>query len=171
MIQDALMLYKLIVLYMLNKVDFPLTKSQISDFILEKGYTNFITLQQVISELADAGMISSQTIRNRTHLSITEEGQETLQFFNNRIGDVIKTEITAYLVENELSLRNEISILADYYKSTSGEFEARLVAKEKDVNLIDITISVPTQDFASTICDNWQKKNQQIYQYLMEQLL
>lgn len=171
MIQDALMLYKLIVLYMLNKVDFPLTKSQISDFILEKGYTNFITLQQVISELADAGMISSQTIRNRTHLSITEEGQETLQFFNNRIGDVIKTEITAYLVENELSLRNEISVLADYYKSTSGEFEARLVAKEKDVNLIDITISVPTQDFASTICDNWQKKNQQIYQYLMEQLL
>ena len=29
-------LYKLIVLYMLDKVDFPLTTSQISEFILEK---------------------------------------------------------------------------------------------------------------------------------------
>jgi len=171
MIQDALMLYKLIVLYMLNKVDFPLTKSQVSDFILDKGYTNFLTLQQVISELTDAGMITSRTIRNRTHMSITDEGRETLEFFNNRIGDVIKDEITAYLLENELSLRNEISVLADYYKSTSGEFEARLVAKEKDVNLVDITISVPTQEFASAICDNWQKKNQEIYQYLMEQLM
>lgn len=37
--QDTLMLYKLMVLYMLNKVDFPLTNSQISEFILDKGYT------------------------------------------------------------------------------------------------------------------------------------
>ena len=33
---DPLTLYKLIVLYMLDRVDFPLTKSQIGDFILEK---------------------------------------------------------------------------------------------------------------------------------------
>ena len=43
MLQDPLTLYKLIVLYMLNKVSFPLSSSQISDFILEKDYTNFLT--------------------------------------------------------------------------------------------------------------------------------
>ena len=32
-------LYKLIVLYMMNKVDFPLTNAQISEFILDEGYT------------------------------------------------------------------------------------------------------------------------------------
>lgn len=37
MTQDPLTLYKLIVLYMLNRVDFPLTKAQITDFILEKN--------------------------------------------------------------------------------------------------------------------------------------
>ena len=71
---------------MLNRVNFSLTTAQISDFILEKEYTNFLTLQQVFSELTEAGMISSQSIRNRTHLSITEEGKETLSFFKNRIG-------------------------------------------------------------------------------------
>ncbi len=60
--------------------------------------------------------------------------------------------------------------MSDYYKSTSGEFEAHLVAKEKGVNLIDITISVPSEETASSICDNWQKKNQEIYQYLIGQL-
>ena len=45
MSQDTLMLYKLMVLYMLNKVDFPLTNSQISEFILDKGYTNYFSLQ------------------------------------------------------------------------------------------------------------------------------
>lgn len=170
MLQDPLTLYKLIVLYMLNRVNFPLTAAQVSDFVLEKEYTNFLTLQQVISELTDAGMISSETIRNRTHLSITNEGQETLKFFQNRIGDAIREEINAYLVENEFSLRDEVSVLGDYYKSVSGEYEAHLVARDNDINLVDITLSVPTEELASTICDNWQKKNQEIYQYLVEQL-
>ena len=44
---EALTLYKLIVLYMLNKVNFPLTNTQLSEFILEKEYTNYFTLQQI----------------------------------------------------------------------------------------------------------------------------
>ena len=63
MLQDPLTLYKLIVLYMLNRVTFPLTAAQVSDFILGKEYTNFLTLQQVINELTDAGMIATQSIR------------------------------------------------------------------------------------------------------------
>ena len=118
---DPLTLYKLIVLYMLERVDFPITKAQISDFILGKEYTNFLTLGQVIGELTDAGLITAQSIRNRTHLAITNEGKETLQFFENQINNSIKADIDAFFRENEIHLRNEVSILSDYYKSTSGE--------------------------------------------------
>ncbi len=170
MVQDPLMLYKLIVLYMLDRVNFPMTGAQISDFMLEKEYTNFLTLQTVISELTAAGMISSQSIRNRTHLSITTEGKETLRFFENRIGDAIKTDVKTYFQEKEFDLRNEVSVLADYYKATSGEFEARLVAKDRGISLIDLTLSVPTREMAENVCDNWQKKNQEIYQYVTKAL-
>jgi hypothetical protein len=155
---------------MLDRVDFPLTKSQIGDFILEKEYTNFLTLQQVIGELTDAGLITAQSIRNRTHLSITREGRETLSFFGNQINEGIKTDVNLFFKENEITLRNEVSILSDFYKSTSGEYEAHLIAKDKNINLIDITISVPTKETAGAICDNWQRKNQEIYQYLISQL-
>lgn len=155
---------------MLNRVTFPLTTAQLSDFILEKEYTNFLTLQQVINELTDAGLISTQSIRNRTHLAITEEGKETLNFFQNRISDAIKTDINTYFRENEFALRNEVSVLGDYYKSTSGEYEAHLVAKDRGIKLIDITLSVPTEELAASICDNWQNKNQEIYQHLIQEL-
>ena len=170
MTQDPITLYKLIVLYMLDRVNFPMTGAQISDFMLEKEYTNFMTLQQIISELTQAGMISTQSIRNRTHLSITTEGKETLRFFENRIGEAIKTDVKTYLQEREFDLRNEVSVLADYYKATSGEYEARLVAKDRGISLIDMTLSVPTKDLAETICDNWQKKNQDVYQYVIKDL-
>ena len=54
---EAFTLYKLIILYMLDKVDFPLTNSQISEFVLDKGYTDYFKLQQALSELADGGLI------------------------------------------------------------------------------------------------------------------
>ena len=155
---------------MLNRVSFPLTTAQISDFILDRDYTNFLTLQQVINELTEAGLIAGQTIRNRTHLNITKEGRETLLFFENRISDAIKTDANEYLRKNEFTLRNEVSVIGDYYKSTSGEYEAHLVAKDRGINLIDITLSVPMEEMAASICDNWQKKNQDIYKYLIEQL-
>ena len=155
---------------MLNRVNFPMTTAQVSDFILGKDYTNFLTLQQVINELNEAGLISSETIRNRTHLSLTDEGRETLQYFENRISDTIKQEINTYFSENEYSLRNEVSGLGDYYKSTSGEYEAHLVAKDRGIVLVDITLSVPTEETAAAICDNWQKKNQSIYQLLIREL-
>ena len=41
--QEPLTLYKLIVLYLLNKVSFPLTMAQVSDLILEKEYTSYLT--------------------------------------------------------------------------------------------------------------------------------
>ena len=170
MLQDTLTLYKLIVLYMLDRVTFPLTTAQISDFVLEREYTNFLTLQQVINELSDAGMISSQPIRNRTHLSITKEGQETLHYFENRISDATKSDIKSYFRENEFALRNEVSVLGDYYKSTSGEYEAHLVAKDRGINLVDITLSVPVEEVAAAICENWQNKNQEIYQFLIQEL-
>ncbi len=167
---DPITLYKLIILYMLNRVDFPLTKAQIGDFILEKEYTNFLTLQQAIGELIDAGFVTARSIRNRTHLILTNDGKQTLAFFENRISNSIKKDIDDYFRENEMEMRNEVSILADYYKSTSGEYEAHLVAKDKGINLLDLTISVPLEETAVSICDNWQKKNQEIYRYLIEQL-
>ena len=91
MVQDPQTLYKLMILYMLSRVNFPLTKAQIGDFILEKGYTNFLTLQQVISELIDADMIKAQTIRNRTHLTLTEEAVRTYDT-NTKVNPPLRTK-------------------------------------------------------------------------------
>ena len=46
--------YKLIILYMLSHSDTELTNSQLSEFILDRDYTNYFHLQQAISELVEA---------------------------------------------------------------------------------------------------------------------
>ncbi len=168
--QDALTLYKLIILYMLNKVSSSMTTAQISDFILEKEYTNSITLSTVLSELTEAGMISGHTVRNRTHVTITDEGTQTLNFFKNRINEALINDVDEYLKKNEFKIKNEVAVSADYYKTNLGEYEAKLSVKERDINLIEVKLSVPTPDLAENICENWEKNNREIYKYLIQQL-
>ena len=168
--QESLTLYKLIVLYMLDKVAFPLTQSQISEFVLDKGYTNYLTLQQVISELIETNLVTAHTTLNRTQLTITKEGKDSLGFFEGRIGDAIKQEIIDFFKENSMELRNEVSVVSNYYKSVNGEYEAVLTAKDGDSTLVEIKLSVPTPQIASEICDNWRKRNQEVYQTLTKML-
>ena len=85
-------LYKLIILYMLDRVDFPLTNSQISSFLLDRGYTNYFTLQQAFSELEEANLVKPQTIRNTTQFQLTKSGREALGYFCDRIPNAIQEE-------------------------------------------------------------------------------
>lgn len=71
---ETFTLYKLIVLYMLDRVDFPLTTSQISEFILDKGYTTYFRLQSALAELTDSGLLKIELTHNRTLYNLTEEG-------------------------------------------------------------------------------------------------
>ena len=168
--QETFTLYKLIVLYMLDQSAVPLSKSTVNAFILDKGYTNYMTLQQAIGELIDNQLITQRSDANRALLCITTEGQDTLTYFENRISDAIKEDVKNFLIENKTQLKNDYSITSNYYKSVSGEYEAQLMAKEKDVLLMDLRISVPTQEMAEDVCLNWKKRNEEIYRMLTQML-
>ena len=78
---EPLTLYKLMTLYMLNKVNFPLTDAQISDFFLNKEYITYFSFRQVISELIETKLITCETVRNASYYKITDDGIETVDLF------------------------------------------------------------------------------------------
>lgn len=168
---EALTQYKLIVLYMLDHVDFPLTNTQISNFILDKEYTTYFTLQQAINELIAAELVRTESTHNNTHYYITPAGRETLSYFPDKISAAIKEDVLSYFAENRMELKQEISVIADYYKTTLPEYAVRCQIKEKDRSLIDLTITVKSKEQAEAICANWRKQDEEVYGYLMDLLL
>lgn len=170
MTQEPMTLYKLIVLYMLDRVSFPLTRAQIEGFILEKEYTNYLTLQQAIGELCEIRLISTKAVRNRTQMALTDEGKSTLTFFGGNIPEPIKEEIDSYLRENSMELRNETAVTGQYFKTTGGSYQAVLSATERGETLIELKLSVPDEKTASAVCDHWQKKSEGIYGAVMKEL-
>ena len=168
---DTFMLYKLMILYILSRVNFPLTNAQLTTFILEKEYTNYFNIQRAISELIDDSYVTTKIIRNSTLYRITERGHETLLFFDNMIASGIKEDIEAYLVENKYELQAEVSTQAEYYQVKKGEFAAHLSVIERESSIIDLTLLVTTQEEAENLCNNWREKSSDVYAYLMSTLL
>ena len=78
MTNEGLVLYKLMVLYMLDRVDFPLTFAQISQFVLDKGYTSYFNLQIAINELIENDFIKPTAIIHLTmsisHNAVSKKG-------------------------------------------------------------------------------------------------
>ncbi len=168
---EAYTLYKLIVLYMLDKLDFPLTNGQISEFILDKGYTNYFTLQQAISEMVDAGFIREESSNNRTLYHLTDEGKETIGFFRNNISPAIQEDINTFLKEKRYDLKAEVSVKADYYPTINNEYAIRCQIIEHGTPIIDMTLTMPTEQEASTVANNWKTKNQELYAQIVSKLL
>lgn len=168
---ETLTLYKLIVLKMLDQIDFPLTNSQISEFILEKEYTNYFTLQQALSELEETGLVTVSSNRNSSFYHITDSGKKTLHYFGSKISDAICEDIRGYLADHALDIRDSLSTTADYYQGNDDNYLVRCQVREQHSTLIDLTLSVTSEKEAASVCSHWQSRSQEIYEYLMKQLL
>ena len=95
--------YKLIVLYMAKHSKETLTNSQISEFILDRDYTDYFQLQKVLSELVETELLRKRTISNSSYYEITEEGKKTLSYFEKefRIAHKSVQELLAHEKEKK----------------------------------------------------------------------
>ena len=169
--QEQLTLYKLMILYLIEKVDFPLSNSQISEFILDKGYTNYFTVQSAFHVLEEEYILCVKQIRNMSHYALSDEGSEAIEMFEYQIPNSIKEDIAQFLKEKEYELRKEANVTADFYPSKGDEYTVNLKIREKESPLLEINLNVVSRDQAVYICDHWEKKHSDVYSMLIEKLL
>lgn len=168
---EPLTLYKLMILYLLYGVSFPLTGAHISEFILGRGYTTYFKLQQAFCELSEAGLIEERPSRRRTFYYLTQDGAEALKFFKKEIPPAIREEIKRFLAKKKYDFKTETEVAADFYQKDSGEYAVRCRISENRLPLIELTLSVPSKDEAERVASNWTDKNEKLYSLIMSALL
>ena len=169
---DNLKLYKLIVLYLLNEVDFPMTTAQISEFILEQEYTTFFKLKEALDEMVESDFLKVEDTHNRTLYHLTVEGAKTIEFFGNKISPAIQEDIEAFLKEKHYDLKEESGVKANYFfNEEEGEYHVRCRIVENSSNLIDLKLVVPTEKEAEAIVNGWLTDYEEIYAMLLSKLL
>ena len=74
----SITIYKLIILYTLSKVDSPLPPGVISDYITDRGYTNYFNLQNAFGELLEADLIKEDSTYHLALLYQEKSGMKSI---------------------------------------------------------------------------------------------
>lgn len=76
MLTEPMTLYKLMNLYLLKQVNFPLTNAQLTSFFTEHDYTTYFTLQQALNELEDAGLSTKKPATPAPAMILPKKGKK-----------------------------------------------------------------------------------------------
>lgn len=167
---DLRTLYRLIVLYMIGESNDPLSNTQITGFILEKEYTNYFVLQETIRNLLDSGLILSESVHGNTLYYLTEEGRQTLSYFGDKISDSIKDDVLDFL-ENANLYYDEPVAASGYEKTGDNKYDVTCSIRNRKKTLLQIVLSVSTEEQADAICRNWDEQYINTYTGILDLLL
>lgn len=162
---------KLLLLYILDRIEFPMTNAQVTQFILENDIMNYFMLQQYLGELKDSKFIVEKQSETNHIFILTESGKNTLSYFVNRIPKSQIERIDQLLnIQKEKMVKNR-QVKADYIKISDDEYLVKLDVIEKDMSLIHLNLSVANNKQAKQICEKWREDAPNLYSQIINLLI
>lgn len=163
---------KLLLLYLIDKMEVPLTQSQISQFALEEEYINYFSLQQFLAEMVEVDYLEKSLDNNKTYYSVTDQGLIALEYFKKRIQPDIKNKINKYVEKNKKSIKKDYEVTANYfYEQNNNEYIVKCGIYEDDTALMELTVSVVSREQAKLICNNWRENVNHLYGNILMELI
>ncbi|MGD9901373.1 MAG: DUF4364 family protein [Spirochaetales bacterium] len=163
---------KLILLFVLDKMEIPLTENSIVDIVTSRNnWLNYMDCKDVLWQLMEVGFVY-KTIDNGTEsrYNITYEGRNCLSHFFLRIPSSMREAITAFAKNNRMQFKRAQEYVGDYFKNTDGSHTAVLRIKDplESQNLFEIQIKLPTRYAAIVAVKKWKEKAPSIYENINE---
>ena len=159
---EELASHKLLILYILDKINMDLTNSQITQVVLETEMMNYFSLQQFLSQLMESKFLTTYKESDREYYSLTQKGLEILEYFLSRIPEDLTKKIDEYVALNKQSLLSDTEVKSSFIQQNNNEFI---------VNLIDLNLNVSSEKQAQQICNNWKNNASYMYAEIIDLLI
>lgn len=162
---------KLLLLYIIDKINLPISNTQVTDIVLENNFINYFTLQQYLFELISSNFLNTIEVEDRHKLQITSKGKKVLSLFINRVSSEKIVMVDDYLEKQMNNIKKDISVVSDYTIAYKDKFVVNLKLNKDEVTLIDIKFTVDSKDDAKKICKRWKKNSSEMYMEILKSLL
>lgn len=160
---------KLLILYILNKIDTPITNSSLTQIVLENNLINYFSLQQYISELIESGFIEISKEINKQLLRISLKGKRTLEFFIDRIPEKKLKVIDDYLKDQNIEPENKYTTISRY-EAIGNEYFVDIKLLENEKIIFDLRLRTSSLEKATSICENWERNYVTLYEKIIDLL-
>ncbi len=161
---------KLILLYIINNMEAPVSNLLITKVILENKLMNYIFLQQYLDELCEGKFLEKTDQDDKKSYRISAAGKQGLDYFISLIPAGIKFRIDEALSEFKKRKINETSVIADFVAVNENEYITNLKICDGSFTYIDLKVTVGSKNDAKKICNNWTINSEKLYKKIISEI-
>ncbi len=162
---------KLIVLYLLDKVDMNMAFDEIHRFIEEHELMNYMTLYSSLYELHSEGYLEKVIDNNNDHFFITDSGVTAVAEFDKLIPMSVRTKIMSYVDSLKIKVDRQNEICAQIFEEPeTNSWKVKCTVSDSDFVLMELNISVFSKEEAINIAKNWEETCTKLYGTILGEL-
>ncbi len=168
---EELAINKLYILYILNKMQLPLSNTQLTNIFGENNLLDYFSLQEYLYQMKEDEHIILTNESDTDYYFISEKGRIAVNYFANRIDTDKKALLDVFVKENKESILRDREVKAEFKKIADGQFNVKLEIMDNNTPYISISLNVPTNKTANLIAENWKNNASDLYGSIVEILL
>lgn len=161
---------KIILLYIINNLEAPVSNLLLTKIVLENKLMNYIFLQQYLDELCEGKLLEKTDSDDKLSYKITPAGKQSLDYFVSMIAAGTKSRIDEALTNNKKRIKHESSIISDFTAINENQYLISLKILEGNFTYIDLSLTVGSKNDAIKICNNWTQNNEKLYKKILSDI-
>lgn len=154
---------KLLLLYIIKLSSSEFTKTELTNFILEKDLLNYFSIQQYLGELVEAQFLEAIEEDKEVRYNILEKGESALYYFSSKIPKDIRESLKEDFKVQEIEKQKETQVIGEYYEKDNGQYMVNLRLVENGEVLYSLYLNVASMEQAQLICKSWKERTDKIY--------
>lgn len=161
---------KLLLLYIFQRVGYPISNTNITEIVLENNFLNYFQLQQYLSELVSSNFLSLNKEEKKQLYNLSSKGKSTLEYFENRISESKKDIINSYLAKDNKIVKSELLASSEIHVQNDGKYEVVCKLIENGVDKINIKLTLVSEEKAKIVCSKWRANANETYNKIIDLL-
>lgn len=159
---------KVLILYVLEKANKPLTNDVLYKIVLAAVDMNYFYFQQFTLDLINVGYIYSFQKEGQTLYQITDNGKRTLDLTLDLLPGIIKLKADTNLKPILDSSEEEDSIVAEYTPLSENHYTIVCKVVENNETVFEVKTFAGSREQAKDIVDNWENNANTIYPKILD---
>lgn len=160
---------RLIVLCSLHHLA-PCTELQLLQFLFEHDLMNYFDMMFALGDLCARGQAVRVKKRAGFLYELTDAGREALALFGGRVPKSVQTLLEATGWEWRQRFAQEAQYLQEIRQQERGEYELTLSVVEQEMDMMRLTLSLPSRELAHQLAAKWPQKASEIYETVIRLL-
>lgn len=167
-LQEKLADNKLLILYILQKINKPISYKELLELVISISDMNYFDFQQFLQDLLEDKFILKYEQNNDIIIELTTDGINALELTIDMLPGILKLKVDSNFKENFNKIKDEFSVFAEYTPITETDFVVKCKIIENNITIFNLEANAGSREQAKQIVTNWNNNANNIYPQILD---